>query len=117
MKTRRTVVSIAACLLAIGCAAEAEPPAAETSAAILATTPPVSCYHDADGDGRGHGALDVHVGSCSDVGWAYTGTDCDDGNARVWQNLDCYDDKDGDGYGVGTAARTCTGATCTDGAI
>lgn len=66
-------------------------------------------YRDADGDGRGAGALtSVCRGPSTPPGWSEVGDDCDDGDRWRYLTLTGYADDDLDGAGTGSALAVCT---------
>ncbi len=69
-------------------------------------------FVDGDGDGVGAGSLTANCfpGPPFPAGISQTGTDCDDGNANVFQNRTLFPDNDADGF-TGASGTFCVGST------
>ncbi len=55
------------------------------------------------------------VGEDNDGDGYYTGDDCNDNDASVWQNLGGYLDYDEDGFGTGQLIEVCSGSDLSEG--
>ena len=75
---------------------------------VIAVSPLVTYFADADGDGFGNNAVTQVSCQGAPTGFVSNNADCDDTNAAIHAMVPYYVDADGDGYGSVITASFCT---------